>query len=299
MVRPVANRPSATQGVVFGFFGVLAFSFTLPFTRIVVADINPLFVGGGRAVVAAVLAIIVLAIVRPLRPRGRQWMRLAVVAVGVVAGFPVLTSLALQTVPATHGAVVIGLLPVATAIAAVLRGGERPSLLFWLASSVGAVAVVGFVILTSGGFSGLHLADLLLLGAVALAAIGYSEGALLSRELGSWQTICWALIVGLPAMLPLALAGTAGGWPQADAASWASFAYLAVISQFVGFFAWYRGLAIGPIARVSQIQLIQPVMTIAWSALILGEQLTLLVLVGAVVVLLCAVTAVRSRIRTA
>ena len=299
MVRPVANRPSATQGVVFGFFGVLAFSFTLPFTRIAVADINPLFVGGGRAVVAAVLAIIVLAIVRPLRPRGRQWMRLAVVAVGVVAGFPVLTSLALQTVPATHGAVVIGLLPVATAIAAVLRGGERPSLLFWLASSVGAVAVVGFVILTSGGFSGLHLADLLLLGAVALAAIGYSEGALLSRELGSWQTICWALIVGLPAMLPLALAGTAGGWPQADAASWASFAYLAVISQFVGFFAWYRGLAIGPIARVSQIQLIQPVMTIAWSALILGEQLTLLVLVGAVVVLLCAVTAVRSRIRTA
>lgn len=293
------NRPSATQGVVFGFFGVLAFSFTLPFTRIAVADINPLFVGGGRAVVAAVLAIIVLAIVRPLRPRGRQWMRLAVVAVGVVAGFPVLTSLALQTVPATHGAVVIGLLPVATAIAAVLRGGERPSLLFWLASSVGAVAVVGFVILTSGGFSGLHLADLLLLGAVALAAIGYSEGALLSRELGSWQTICWALIVGLPAMLPLALAGTAGGWPQADAASWASFAYLAVISQFVGFFAWYRGLAIGPIARVSQIQLIQPVMTIAWSALILGEQLTLLVLVGAVVVLLCAVTAVRSRIRTA
>ena len=299
MVRPVANRPSATQGVVFGFFGVLAFSFTLPFTRIAVADINPLFVGGGRAVVAAVLAIIVLAIVRPLRPRGRQWMRLAIVAVGVVAGFPVLTSLALQTVPATHGAVVIGLLPVATAIAAVLRGGERPSLLFWLASSVGAVAVVGFVILTSGGFSGLHLADLLLLGAVALAAIGYSEGALLSRELGSWQTICWALIVGLPAMLPLALAGTAGGWPQADAASWASFAYLAVISQFVGFFAWYRGLAIGPIARVSQIQLIQPVMTIAWSALILGEQLTLLVLVGAVVVLLCAVTAVRSRIRTA
>jgi len=299
MVRPVANHPSATQGVVFGFFGVLAFSFTLPFTRIAVADINPLFVGGGRAVVAAILAIIVLAIVRPLRPRGRQWMRLAVVAVGVVAGFPVLTSLALQTVPATHGAVVIGLLPVATAIAAVLRGGERPSLLFWLASSVGAVAVVGFVILTSGGFSGLHLADLLLLGAVALAAIGYAEGALLSRELGSWQTICWALIVGLPAMLPLALAGTAGGWPQADAASWASFAYLAVISQFVGFFAWYRGLAIGPIARVSQIQLIQPVMTIAWSALILGEQLTLLVLVGAVVVLLCAVTAVRSRIRTA
>jgi len=292
-----AASPTALRGVLFGLLGVLSFSFTLPLTRFAVADLDPLLIGGGRAVVAAVLAIIVLAIVRPPRPRGRQWLRLAVVALGVVAGFSMLTSLALQTVPAAHGAVVIGLLPVATAIAAVIRGGERPSLTFWVASSAGAVAVVTFVVITSGGFSGLHLADLLLLAAVAAAAIGYSEGAMLSRELGSWQTICWALIVGLPLTIPFALGGLASGLPDAGPASWLAFAYLAVVSQFLGFFAWYRGLAIGPIARVSQTQLIQPVMSIIWATLILGEQLDLLVWVGALVVLVCASLAVRARIR--
>jgi len=292
-----AISPWNPSGLAFGTLGVLAFSFTLPFTRFAVAEIDPLFIGGGRAVVAAVLAIIVLAIVRPPRPRGGQWLRLVVVALGVVVGFAILTSLAMHTVPAAHAAVVIGLLPVATAIAAVIRGGERPSLTFWIASSTGAIAVVAFVIVASGGFSGLHLADLLLLAAVAVAAIGYSEGALLSRELGSWQTICWALIVGLPATIPFALAGLGSGWPDAGPLSWLAFAYLAVISQFLGFFAWYRGLAIGPISRVSQTQLIQPVLSIVWATLILGERLDLLVGVGALVVLVCAALAVRARIR--
>lgn len=297
---PPLSTPAITtsrlSGLAFGTLGVVAFSFTLPFTRFAVAEINPLFIGGGRAVVAAVLAIIVLAIVRPPRPRGNQWVRLVVVALGVVVGFAILTSLAMHTVPASHAAVVIGLLPVATAIAAVVRGGERPSLTFWIASSAGAAAVVAFVIVASGGFSGLHLADLLLLAAVAVAAIGYSEGALLSRELGSWQTICWALIVGLPATIPFALAGLGSGWPDASPVSWIAFAYLAVISQFLGFFAWYRGLAIGPISRVSQTQLVQPVLSIIWATLILGERLDLVVGVGAVVVLICAALAVRARI---
>jgi len=293
----VAPTPSPLSGLAFGTLGVLAFSFTLPLTRFAVAELDPLFVGGGRAVVAAVLALIVLAIVRPPRPRGRQWLRLVIVALGVVVGFAILTSLAMHTVPASHGAVVIGLLPVATAIAAVIRGGERPSVVFWIASTAGAVAVVAFVIVASGGFSGLHLADLLLLAAVAVAAIGYSEGALLSRELGSWQTICWALIVGLPATIPFALTGLGSGWPDAGPVSWLAFAYLAVISQFLGFFAWYRGLAIGPISRVSQTQLVQPVLSILWATLLLGERLDLLVGVGALVVLICASLAVRARIR--
>jgi len=293
----VAPTPSPLSGLAFGTLGVLAFSFTLPLTRFAVAELDPLFVGGGRAVVAAVLALIVLAIVRPPRPRGRQWLRLVIVALGVVVGFAILTSLAMHTVPASHGAVVIGLLPVATAIAAVIRGGERPSVVFWIASTAGAVAVVAFVIVASGGFSGLHLADLLLLAAVAVAAIGYSEGALLSRELGSWQTICWALIVGFPATIPFALTGLGSGWPDADPVSWLAFAYLAVISQFLGFFAWYRGLAIGPISRVSQTQLVQPVLSILWATLLLGERLDLLVGVGALVVLICASLAVRARIR--
>ena len=286
-------------GILFGSLGVLAFSFTLPFTRIAVEQLNPLFIGAGRAVVAGVLAIAVLAVTRQRLPRGVQWLRLVIIVAGVVAGFPLLTSFALQSVPAAHGAVVIGLLPAATAIAAVIRAKERPSVAFWISSGAGVVAVIAFIAITGGGLQGLHLSDLLLVGAVALAAIGYAEGAMLSRELGSWQTICWALVVALPIMVPLTASAVAsGGMPQADAGHWLAFGYLAVISMFIGFFAWYRGLAIGPIAQVSQLQLVQPVLTIVWSGLIVGEQLGWLVWVGAVVVIACAATAVRARVAT-
>ncbi|WP_235480668.1 DMT family transporter [Agreia sp. Leaf210] len=286
-------------GLVFGFVGVLAFSFTLPFTRIAVEQIDPLFIGAGRAVVAAALAALVLAATRQRLPKGAQWLRLCVVVIGVVVGFPLLTSFALQTVPAAHGAVVIGLLPAATAIAAVIRAKERPSITFWVASGAGVASVIAFIALAGGGggLEGLHPSDLLLLGAVVLAAVGYAEGALLSRELGSWQTICWALVVALPAMIPLtAVSVTTHGWPQADASHWLAFGYLALVSMFLGFFAWYRGLATGPIAQVSQIQLVQPVLTIVWSALIVGERLDLLVWLGALVVVVCAAAAVRARV---
>ena len=300
--RPVPDIPpsqrAGSAGILFGFLGVLAFSFTLPLTRIAVTELDAVFVGAGRAVVAAALAIIVLAVTRQRRPHGRQWIRLVVVGGGVIAGFPLLTSAAMQTVPAAHGAVVIGLLPAATAVAAVIRARERPSRAFWFASAAGVAAVLGFVVVSGGGLISLHPADLLLVAAVACAAIGYAEGALLSRELGSWQTICWALVVALPVMLPLTLTSIGGGVPEASAAAWLSFGYLGFISMFLGFFSWYRGLAIGPISVVSQIQLVQPVFTLAWSALIVGEQLGLKVWVGAAVVLLCAFTAVRTRVRS-
>jgi drug/metabolite transporter (DMT)-like permease len=291
------RRDSPAAGLLFGLVGVVAFSFTLPFTRLAVGQLDPLFVGAGRAVLAGILAIGVLAVLRQRLPRGPQVLRLLLVAAGVIAGFPILTSYALQSVPAAHGAVVIGLLPAATAVVAVLRARERPSVRFWAASGLGVVAVIGFVALTAGGLDGLHPADLLLVGAVVLAAVGYGEGALLARELGSWQTICWALIVALPVMVPLMLLGTGPTWPTADAPAWLAFGYLAAVSMFLGFFAWYRGLAIGPIARVSQIQLVQPVLTIAWAALMLGERLDPIVLVGAMAVIVCAATAVRARIR--
>ena len=287
----------------FGLLGVLAFSFTLPFTRVAVAELSPLFIGAGRAVAAALLGAIVLAVVRPRLPRGRHWLRLAVVGLGVVAGFSLLTSFALQTVPAAHGAVVIGLLPAATAAAAVLRAKERPSRAFWWASAAGVVAVIGFVAISAGGIAALQPADLLLVAAVVSAAIGYAEGAMLSRELGSWQTICWALLVSLPVMVPLTVVGATSmieanhRWPEVGLQAWLAFAYLATVSMFLGFFAWYRGLAIGPISRVSQIQLVQPVFTIVWSALLLHEHLDWTVWAGAAVVVLCAATAVRSRVR--
>ncbi len=287
------------SGLRLGLLGVAAFSFTVPFTKVAVAGLSPLFIGSGRAVVAAVLAGAALALTRQRLPRGMHWARLAVVAAGVVVGFPLLTSFALTSTPASHGAVVIALLPAATATAAVLRGRERPPLAFWLITAVGAFAAIVFGSLQSGGLGQLHWADLLLLGSVLAAAIGYAEGGLLARELGAWQTIAWALVLASPLMLVLAALSVAAQPPSASPAQWAAFAYLGVVSMFLGFFAWYRGLAIGPIAQVSQIQLIQPVLSIGWAALLLGETLTWVTIVGGLAVILCAGAAVRVRLKPA
>jgi drug/metabolite transporter (DMT)-like permease len=298
MTVPLSN-PLATRrsGLWWGFLGVAAFSFTVPFTRIVVGHgaMSPLFVGAGRAVIAAALAGIALAATRQHLPRGAQWLRLAVIAGGVVAGFPFLTSYALTTAPASHGAVVLARLPAATAVAAVIRGRERPPLLFWLAAMLGAVAAAGFALVQGGGLDGLRWSDLLLFAAVGAAAIGYAEGGLLARELGAWQTISWALVLAAPLMILLTGIALAGHPPTATAAEWAAFGYLGVVSMFLGFFAWYRGLAIGPMTQVSQVQLSQPVMTICWAALLLGERITWATIVGGAVVIAFALLAVRIR----
>jgi len=278
---------------------VLAFSFTVPFTRIAVAGLDPLFIGAGRAVVAAALAATALGVTRQRAPHGAQWWRLAVVGGGVVAGFPLLTSFALTSTPASHGAVVIALLPAATAVVAVLRAGERPPSAFWLATGAGALAAVGFAAVGSGGLGGLHGADLLLFGAVLAAAAGYAEGGLLARELGAWQTISWALVLAAPVTGLLTLVSVATDPPDGTPGQWAAFGYLAGISMFLGFFAWYRGLAIGPMARVSQMQLVQPVLSIVWAGLLLGEDLTAGTLAGGLAVIACAGLAVRVRTRPA
>lgn len=277
--------------------GVTAFSFTVVFTRVAVGGLSPLFIGAGRAVVAALLATTALIVTRQALPRGRQWIRLVVVAAGIVAGFPLLTSYALTTVPASHGAVVIALLPAATAVAAVLRGHERPPPAFWVAVGIGAVAAVVFAMLHGGGIGHLSWADLLLFGAVIAAAIGYAEGGLLARELGAWQTVSWALVVAAPVMVALTVVSVAQQPPHATANQWAAFGYLAAVSMYLGFFAWYRGLAIGPIAQVSQVQLVQPVMTICWAALMLHEGLTWVTVLGGGAVIASAGLAVRIRLR--
>ncbi|MET3172388.1 UNVERIFIED_ORG: drug/metabolite transporter (DMT)-like permease [Arthrobacter sp. UYCu721] len=291
----VPSRQSV--GLWWGLLGVAAFSFTVPFTKVAVASLSPLFIGSGRAVVAAILAAFALALTRQRLPRGVQWARLAAVAAGVVVGFPLLTSFALTTTPASHGAVVIALLPAATATAAVLRGRERPRLAFWLITGAGALAAIGFASMQSGGFGQLHGADVLLLGAVVAAAIGYSEGGLLARELGAWQTVSWALVLASPLMVVLTGVSVAQQPPSATPVQWLAFAYLGVVSMFLGFFAWYRGLAIGPMAQVSQIQLVQPVLSICWAGLLLGESLTWTTIIGGLAVILCAGAAVRVRVR--
>lgn len=287
------------HGAAWGFVGVLAFSLTVPLTRVAVDGLSPLLTGAGRAVVAALLAAACLAATRQRLPRGRQWLRLAVVGGGVVVGFPLLTSFALTAVPAGHGAVVIAVLPAATAVATVVRTRERPRAAFWAAVTAGAVAALAFAGLQGGGglgWDGLSWADLLLLGAVASAAIGYAEGGLLARELGAWQTVSWALLLWAPLMLVLSVVSVAREAPTAPPAPWAAFAYLGVVSMFLGFVAWYRGLAIGPMAQVSQVQLVQPVLSIAWAALLLGEQVGWATVLGGLVVVACAGSAVRVRL---
>nr|WP_240555504.1 DMT family transporter [Plantibacter flavus] len=284
------------SGLGWGALGVLAFSLTVPVTKVALVGLSPLFIGSGRAVVAALLAAITLATLRARRPTGVQWARVAIVAGGVVVGFPLLTSFALTTAPAGHSAVVIGLLPAATAVAAVLRGGERPTRRFWIFAGSGAVAAMVFASVQHGGLAPMAWSDLLLLGAVVAAAIGYAEGGLLARELGSWQTISWALVVASPLMVALTALAVVQQPPTAAIGSWLAFGYLGVVSMFLGFFAWYRGLAIGPIARVSQIQLVQPVLSIVWAALILRERLDWATVLGGLAVILCAGLAVRTRL---
>jgi len=287
---------SGRAGLWWGLLGVTAFSFTLPFTRVAVGGLSPLFIGSARAVVAAALAAAVLTIARQRMPSTLQWARLAIVAGGVVIGFPMLSSFALTTAPASHAAVVVGLLPAATAVMAVIRGGERPARSFWVFALLGAAAAIVFASAQHGGTGALQWSDLLLFGAVVAAAVGYAEGGLLARELGSWQTVSWALIVAAPLMLVLTIVSVAQQPPTATPVEWLAFAYLAVVSMFLGFFAWYRGLAIGPMAQVSQVQLVQPVMNIAWAALLLGEPVGWATLLGGVAVVACAGLAVRTRL---
>jgi drug/metabolite transporter (DMT)-like permease len=319
-----------TSGIALGALGVLAFSLTLPVTRYSVASLDPWFMSFGRAAVAGVLAIgylVLSGLPRLARTRssvgaalsapqaatgqpvsvlvrrpavGFQWptaaqlRRLVVVAFGVVIGFPTLTSIALTQATAAHGAVVIALLPAATAVFAVVRGGERPSPKFWLAAGAGFAAVLTFVAVSGGMAGGFRAADLWFLAAVVVCALGYAEGGVLSRDLGGARTISWALVLALPVTIPVAVV-SADGLAAAPALAWAGFAYVAVISQFLGFFAWYAGLARGGVARIGQIQAIQPVLTLAWSAVLLGEHIDVVTVVVALVVLGCVILTQRAR----
>ena len=248
------TTPSEASGFMFGAIGILGFSVTLPATRIAVAELDPTVVGLGRALVAAVLAAILLVLTRQSWPARTQLLSLCLVAVGVVVGFPLLSAWALRSVPASHGAVMLGLLPLATAVAGVVRAGERPSRTFWLFSVAGSLVVITFALVTGGG--SLAAADIALIGAVIAAPV-----------------------LVLPVVLSVATHGLNAS-PQA----WLGFAYVSVVSMFLAFFAWYRGLAIGGVARVGQIQLLQPFFTFLASALLLHETITTPTLIVALLV---------------
>jgi len=279
-----AGKRGEVLGLGLGALGVLIFSFSLPATKAAVPVFGGTLVGIGRAVVAGALAIAVLRATRTPLPKPELRQRLLVVAAGVVVGFPLFTALALQYVPASRGAIVVGILPAATALVATLRHGERPSVAFWLASAGGLLTVLVFAVVT-GADGRPEPADALLLLAVAAAAIGYAEGASVGREIGGWQTISWALVLSLPVTIAVSAAAIiVEGIGDVTTKSLVGMAYVSVFSMFLGFFAWYAGLGRGGVAKVSQIQLLQPILTLIWAALFLGEQITLRASIAALVI---------------
>lgn len=274
-----------------GLLGVVIFSGSLPATRVAVAGFSPLFLTSARAVIAALLGAALLALLRQARPQRRDLPSLAIVALGVVVGFPLLTALALQHVTSARSIVFIGLLPLATALFGVLRGGERPGPLFWLFSCLGSATVAAFA-LSSGGTASLA-GDLPMLAAIVLCGLGYAEGARLSRRLGGWQVISWALVLSAPPMLLLTAVTLPASWQGIDAPAWLGLAYVSTFSMLIGFVFWYRGLALGGIASVGQLQLLQPFFGLALAGLLLREPVAWSMLAATGLVVVCVALARR------
>lgn len=282
---------ATTAGWGSGLLGVLIFSGSLPATRVAVEGFTPLFLTSARAVIAALLGTALLLLLRQARPARGDLVSLAIVAIGVVVGFPLLTALALQHITAAHSTVFIGLLPLATAIFGVLRGGERPKPAFWLFSCGGSFLVAGFA-LTQDGEA--HLTgDLLMVAAILLCGLGYAEGASLSRRLGGWQVISWALLLSLPFMTLLAFVTLPAVWSGISAAAWSGLGYVSLFSMLIGFVFWYRGLALGGIAGVGQLQLLQPFFGLLLAGFILGETVSWAMVAVTVLVVGCVAGAKR------
>jgi drug/metabolite transporter (DMT)-like permease len=262
--------PPLASGWLNGLLGVVIFSGSLPATRVAVLDLDPLFLTFARAAIAGLAGLALLGLFRQPRPERADLGPLAIVAVGVVVGFPLLTALALRHVTSAHAIAFVGLLPFATALFAVLRGAERPRPAFWVFSLLGSALVAGYA-LRSGGAEGSLIGDLLMVAAILLCGLGYAEGARLSRRLGGWQVISWALVLSLPVMLPLALVLAPATWAPVGWPALLSLAYVSLFSMLIGFVFWYRGLAQGGIAAVGQLQLLQPFLGLALAATLLGE----------------------------
>jgi drug/metabolite transporter (DMT)-like permease len=276
-VRPAA--PAETRGLWLGLLGVAIFALTLPMTRMAVGtpeapQLSGLFIALGRAAVAGALSAIFLAVTGAPLPARKDWLPLACTAGGVVFGFPLLSSIAMRHVEAVHASVLIGALPLATAAVGAFLHRQRPSRGFWICAAGGSLLVAAYALLHAGPGPSGHsaaLPDLLLVGAVLCGAVGYGYGGRLSQHMRAEQVICWALVISLPITLPVACFT----WPSAPVApsAWWAFAYVAVFSMWLGFFAWYRGLALGGTVRVSQVQLVQPFLSMLFAVPLLGERL--------------------------
>ncbi|QBR50271.1 DMT family transporter [Erwinia sp. QL-Z3] len=280
-----------SNGWINGFIGMVIFAGSLPATRAAVADLDPVFLTCARATIAGLLGLALLMAFRQRRPAGQDIASLAIAAAGVVVGFPLLTALAVQHVSSAHSIVFLGLLPLCTATFAVLRGGERPRPAFWLFSLLGSAAVAGYALI--GSAQGSLRGDICMLAAVIVCGLGYAEGARLSRRLGGWQVICWALVLSLPLMLPATYLTRPDSFANVGLPAWLGFGYVSVFSMLIGFIFWYRGLSQGGIAAVSQLQLFQPFIALGLAALLLHETVSWSMLLVTLAAIVCVAGAKR------
>ncbi|MGE8241518.1 MAG: DMT family transporter [Sphingobacterium sp.] len=275
----------SSNGWLNGLLGVIIFSGSLPATRIAVLDLDPFFVTVARATIAGMLALIVLVINKEKFPQKTQFLSLGIVALGVVIGFPLLSALALRYVTSAHSIVFVGILPVSTAVFGIIRGGERPRPVFWIFSILGSLLVVGYAL--RQGISSSPVGDILMLLSVILCGLGYAEGGKLSKTLGGWQVISWALVFSLPVALPLTYIFLPSTVAHVSIGAWASLAYVSLFSMFIGFIFWYKGLAQGGIASIGQLQLLQPFFGLILAASLLHEEVNIGMLFVTIGVILC------------
>ena len=280
------------SGWINGFLGVLIFSGSLPATRLAVMDFSPVFLTTARASIAGLLGLVLLLGFREKRPARSDLVSLIVVALGVVVGFPLLTALALEHITSARSIVFIGLLPLATALFGAIRGGERPRPVFWLFSGIGSMLVAGFALMQDHSASS-WVGDLLMLAAVIVCGLGYAEGAKLSRALGGWQVISWALVLSLPVMIAIAFARMPSSFASVAQPAWLGLVYVSLFSMLIGFVFWYRGLAQGGIAAVGQLQLLQPFFGLVLAAVLLQESVSLSMVLVTLAVVLCVAGAKR------
>lgn len=282
---PDQTTKNISRGWINGAIGVLIFSGSMPATKVAVLGFGPIFVTVARATIAALLALFILLFFKEKRPEQKHFFSLFIVATGAVIGFPLLSALALQYMTSAHSLVFLGMLPLTTAIFGVMRGGERPHPLFWLFSSLGSLLVIGFAV--AQGITASPKGDILMFLSIILCGLGYAEGAKLSKTLGGWQVICWALVLSLPLMGPVMFYQLPATFAEIGTPAWIGLAYVSIFSMLIGFIFWYRGLVQGGIAAVGQLQLLQPFFGLTLAATLLHEQVSIGMLAVTVGVILC------------
>ena len=286
-----------TKGMLIGFIGILIFSLTLPVSKIAVLSFDPYFIAFGRATLAGMVALAYLLYKKEVMPSKADFAKFVVIALGVVFGFPIFTTVAMAEGSSSHGAVILGMMPLATTVIGVIRFKERPSLGFWLVSLLGAALVVLYALLkNSGSFT--YIDVLLVLGGIS-ACVGYVEGGELSKKMNPRSVISWALVISLPINIVMSYATFTPQYLHMDPIAWTSFIYLSLFSMYIGFFFWYEGLAVGGIARVSQVQLTQPFCTLVAASILLGDSLTIMNVVFAFLVVSTVILGKRMLIKRA